>query len=320
MSTLGALIKLARPHQWAKSVFVLIGPLYGLRGFEQSSWGAVVVQALAAAAAFALASSACYAVNDILDAEADRAHPRKKNRPVASGAISKPMAWGFAGVMIVAAAAVLLVLPTQLRPWVAVMLLLYALNVVAYSAVLKHMVIADVMSLSLGFVLRVLGGCAAVGIGPTTWLLNCAFFLAMFLALGKRLGERKTLEGNAQAARAVQGRYTDDILRMTMIATGVALLITYAGYVQDQASKYTLLLGGAHGVPGVLERGGLNLLWFTMLPATYGLFRCIVLVERGDYDDPTELAVSDRPSQIVGLVFVLLTGGLMWWAMGRPPG
>lgn len=313
MSTAGALLRLARPHQWAKSVFVLIGPLYGLRNFERGAWGDVLVEALAAAGAFALASSACYAVNDILDADADRAHPRKRNRPVASGAVSKPMAWAFAGAMALAAAAMTLLLPAQFRPWVGALVLVYALNVTAYSAIFKHMVIADVMSLSLGFVLRVLGGCAAVGIGPTTWLLNCAFFLAMFLALGKRLGERKTL-ADAAAARAVQGRYTDDILRMTMIATGVALLITYAGYVQDQAAKYTLVLGGAHGVPGVLERGGLNLLWFTMLPATYGLFRCIVLVERGDYDDPTELAIADRGSQVAGLVFVLLTGGLMWWA------
>jgi len=122
---------------------------------------------------------------------------------------------------------------------------------------------------------------------------------------------------NAQAARAVHGKYTDDLLRMTMIATGVALLITYAGYVQDQAHAYTLILGGAHGVAGVLERGGLNLLWFTMLPATYGLFRCIVLVERGDYDDPTELAIADRGMQLAGLIFVALTGGLMWWAQGR---
>lgn len=317
MSKLGALLRLARPHQWAKSVFVLIGPLYGLRNFDRASWGSVLVEALAAAAAFAVASSACYAINDILDADADRAHPRKKNRPVASGAVSKPLAWGFAGFMALLSAAAIFLIPAQFRPWVGVMVLVYALNVSAYSAIFKHMVIADVMSLSLGFVLRVLGGCAAVGIGPTTWLLNCAFFLAMFLALGKRLGERKMLEAGAQATRAVHGKYTDDILRMTMIATGVALLITYAGYVQDQAAKYTLVLGGAHGVPGVLERGGLNLLWFTMIPATYGLFRCIVLVERGDYDDPTELAIADRAMQIAGLVFVALTGGLMWWAMGR---
>ena len=98
----------------------------------------------------------------------------------------------------------------------------YVANVTAYSALLKHIVIADVVSLSLGFVLRVLVGCAAVGVSPTTWLLNTTFFLAMFLAFGKRLGERRLLGGEGAAlARGVQAGYTDELLRLAVVVTAV---------------------------------------------------------------------------------------------------
>lgn len=164
----------------------------------------------------------------------------------------------------------------------------------AYSWLLKHVVIADVIGLSLGFVLRVLGGCAAAGVEPSTWLLNCTFFLAMFLAFGKRLGERRSLGSDeaAAAARAVQEAYTSDLLRMVVVVTAVATLLSYAGYVQAKETLYWQ---------------GFNLLWLTVLPATFGLLRCIVLLERGDFDDPTELALHDRAFQLAAGVFAFLT-------------
>lgn len=290
-----SLIKLARPKQWAKGVFVLIGPLYGLADgsvpVSRSLWGAA-----AALIAFSLVSSACYVVNDVFDAEQDRKHPRKRRRPIASGAVSPGQAWLFGCVLLLAAAAALIPLPAGAGLWTAVTLVLYAANVVAYSALTKHIVIADVVGLSLGFVLRVLGGCAAVGIGPTTWLLNVTFFLAMFLAFGKRLGERKSLGEHAVQTRGVQAGYTDQMLRLSVVVTAVVSLVTYAAYVQAQEAKYFL---------------GFNLLWLTILPATYGLLRCIVLLERGTYDDPTELASSDRPFQLAAAAFAALTLALM---------
>lgn len=309
-----ALIKLARPHQWAKSGFVLLGPLYGLRGFDRTAWDEVLVRGIAAAIAFALASSACYVINDILDAEADRAHPRKRRRPIASGAISPRTGWIFSAVLIVAAVlTVVVALPGDSRLLVGGLLALYVFNVAAYSARLKHLVIADVVSLSLGFVLRVIAGCAAVSIGPSTWLLNCTLFLAMFLAFGKRLGERRTMAEDAGKARAVQARYTDDLLRMSVVVTAVALLVTYAGYVQ-QVGHALIPLAVGSGLPRAdgADPGGLNILWLSMLPATYGLLRCIVLVERGEYDDPTELAVRDRPAQVCLLLFALITASAMF--------
>lgn len=292
----GRFVRLARPTQWSKGVFVLIGPLYGWADGQEVPWLSVLL----AFAAFGLVSSAGYVVNDLRDREEDRRHPRKKHRPIASGEVSPGEAKAFAALLYAATLActlgVLVLAPGWAGVWMAAAVVLYALNVAAYTASLKHIVLMDVMSLSSGFVLRVLGGCAAGAVAPSTWLLTSTLFISMFLAFGKRLGERRTMGEGAGSARRVLDGYTDDMLRMVVVATAVGTLLTYAGYVQDRAADYTL---------------GFNLLWLTMLPATFGLFRCMVLVERGDYDDPTELATRDRAFQASVALFGLMTG-VLW--------
>lgn len=304
-----SLIKLARPWQWGKSAFVLVGPFYGYRqliapppGGAGSEPREVIVSALIAAAAFALVSSGCYVVNDSLDYRADQLHPRKKNRPIAAGHVSIPTAWGFAVALFIAGAACVLALAEEVRVVVALCVSLYAANVLTYSSFLKHRIIADVMSLSLGFVLRMMGGCAAVAITPTAWLLNVTLFLSMFLAFGKRLGERRTLAGTSGeggAHRPVQALYTDTLLQMMVVVTAVITLMTYALYVKDHTP------GGEIGSTTVPWQ------WLTLLPATYALLRCIVLLEKGVYDDPTEVAIKDRGVQVAGLAFLAMT----LWAM-----
>lgn len=310
------LVRLARPVQWSKGVFVGIGPLYGWMDGQLISWWAV----LFAFIAFGLASSGCYVINDIRDREADAAHPRKRRRPIASGAVSVRLGWWYAGALYAASAVFLLGVWLAGSGTGAGLLALalgaYTLNVTAYSLFIKHVVVLDVISLASGFVLRVLGGCAAVGVEPSTWLLNCTLFLAMFLAFGKRLGERRTMdvaespelgsagpgsgvEGNgegAAAARAVQSIYTDHLLRMLVVMTAVSTLVIYAGYVQGRETDFLW---------------GFNLLWLTIVPATYGLFRTVVLLERGVYDDPTELATRDGPFQASVVAFGVLTAGVM---------
>lgn len=296
---LGHYIKLARPIQWAKGVFVLIGPLYGLADMNLTEHpvSSVLVTALFAVVAFSLASSGCYVINDILDAPRDRKHPRKKNRPIASGKISPKAGITFALLLYLSAAAAVFLLPASVRLWFGIILAAYVVNVIIYSFTFKHIVITDVMGLSMGFVLRVIGGCIAVGIAPTVWLLNVTFFLAMFLAFSKRLGERRTDGFDAAAARGVQAAYTDELLRMAVVVTAVAALLTYASYLQAQTEQYG---------------NGWSVLWITLLPATYGLLRCIVLVEGGKFDDPTELAARDRPFQAAGLAFALITLFTVW--------
>lgn len=312
-----SLIRLARPTQWSKSAFVLVGPFYALKdlpnGWENAQH--LMLRAMIAAAAFALVSSGCYVINDIADRVADQAHPRKRRRPIAAGHVSIPVAWVYAVALFIVGGACVFLLRGANEQWVTLTLALYAGNVLFYSAYLKHKVIADVISLSLGFVLRVMGGCAAAGVTPSVWLLNVTLFLSMFLAFGKRLGERRTLAAGGTASpgsaathpdaltraiehRRVQAGYTDSLLQMAVMVTAVITLMTYALYVKDLGDRYTQ---------------GFNLMWLTMLPAFYGLFRCVVLIERGRYDDPTELATKDRGFQAAGIAFLGWTVALMWW-------
>jgi decaprenyl-phosphate phosphoribosyltransferase len=301
-----SLFKLTRPWQWSKSVFVLLGPLYGLRdmkgAIETGGWERVIWQGVLAAAAFALASSACYVFNDLRDAPQDRNHPRKKNRPIASGAITPGVAWVVIAACLACSAGLLLLVDASHRIGLAAMVGLYVLNVLAYSIKLKHVSMADVVSLAMGFVLRVLGGCFAVGVAPSTWLLNCTLFIAMYLAFGKRLGERRTAETkgfDVSQVRGVQSKYTDHLLRMSVVVTAVGALITYAGYIQSRDSEFAMALWG---MPK-----GFNWLWLTMLPATFGLLRSVALTERGIYDDPTEMVMKDRAMWVAGGAFVVVS-------------
>lgn len=308
------MIKAARVKQWSKSAFVLVGPVYGLGDLvaQGRELGSVVVAALLAALAFALASSACYIFNDLADREADRHHPRKCRRPIARGEISPRQAVIFGIGLLLAAGIAVLALPTDSgRLWVGIAIALHVANVFSYTVIWKHIAIADVMSLSMGFVLRVMGGCAAVGIEPSVWLLNVTFFLSMFLAFGKRLGERRTLagasiEGGSLAAqhRRVQGSYTDAMLQMSVVISAVLTLVVYAFYVQAREPALVV---------------GFNLLWLTILPATFGLLRCILVLEHGLFDDPTELAYRDRSFQFAGLLFVLITVLVMLLGMPDSP-
>ena len=299
-----AYLKLARPTQWSKSIFVLVGPLYGMTQGHTIDWMSVVW----AAVAFSLASSGLYVVNDWFDREKDRVHPRKRHRPLASGAVSAKAGLIYAGVLLgLSAVAVGMLAPAwHTLAAVGILVGMHVGNVLVYSAYFKNKVIVDVLSLAMGFVLRVLGGCAAAEIEPSTWLLNATLFLSMFLAFGKRLGERRTLGDDASAARTVQGVYSDALLQMAVVVTAVATLLTYAGYVQSRAEDFTVKFGT---VPeGAAASGfGLNILWLTVLPSTLALLRAMVQLERGTYDDPTELAVHDAVVRVCGVLFVGLT-------------
>ena len=309
-SLIRGLIRLARPHQWTKGIFVLIGPLFAIADgkLQDMPRGELTLATGLTFLGFCLAASGCYVFNDLADVERDRAHPRKKNRPLASGQVPISIAKVFGVGLLTLSLICVFGVPSELRIWVLGLIILYIVNVMLYSAGLKHIVIVDVLSLSSGFVLRVLGGCAAVGISPSTWLLNATLFLSMFLAFGKRLGERRHMgsDEDAMAVRDVQQHYSDQMLRMFVVVTGVATLLTYTGYVQSQELNYMYLFATR---PGSLVDGGfgMNLLWITVAPATLALLRTITLLMRGRYDDPTELALRDNMVRLAGLIFVATT-------------
>ena len=309
-SLIHGLIRLARPHQWTKGIFVLIGPLFAIADgkLQDMPRDELALATGLTFLGFCLAASGCYVFNDLADVERDRAHPRKKNRPLASGQVPISIAKVFGVGLLTLSLICVFGVPSELRIWVLGLIILYIVNVMLYSAGLKHIVIVDVLSLSSGFVLRVLGGCAAVGISPSTWLLNATLFLSMFLAFGKRLGERRHMgsDEDAMAVRDVQQHYSDQMLRMFVVVTGVATLLTYTGYVQSQELNYMYLF--ATRPNGLVDGGfGMNLLWITVAPATLALLRTITLLMRGRYDDPTELALRDNMVRLAGLIFVATT-------------
>jgi len=311
---IGGLIRLMRLHQWSKGVFVLIGPLFALSDgkLQDMPRADLAMAVFATFVGFGLAASGCYIFNDIADVERDKAHPRKCKRPLASGRVPIGIARIFGVCILIASFSSILGVPEGLRVWVAGLLVLYIINVMLYSGGLKHIVIVDVLCLSSGFVIRVLGGCAAVGITPSTWLLNATLFLSMFLAFGKRLGERRHLGGEeaAMAARDVQQHYTDQMLRMFVVVTGVATLLTYTSYVQSRHDDFVYDFVSR---PGSLDEAfGFNLMWVTVAPATLALLRTITLLMRGRYDDPTELALHDNMVRVAGLVFVASTVIVLW--------
>ena len=235
MGTATALIKTLRPHQWVKNLFVAAALVFS-RHLTDAHY---VARTALAVFAFCLLSGAVYAFNDVRDVEADRAHPKKKYRPIASGALSERAALTWAFVLAIVALTGCAVLSWQLAVFAA----LYALQNVAYSIKLKHIAFVDVGLIAAGFLLRVLGGAAAIDVPASKWLLVCTALLAIFLGLGKRAHELAWAERSGQTTetRASLAGYRLPVVRVTMIVIGVATCAAYAAYT---TSPHTIAFFG----------------------------------------------------------------------------
>ncbi len=291
-SRAAALIRLARPHQWTKNAFVL-APLLFARGASQPR---LLAQALSAALLFCLASSAVYALNDVLDAPLDRTHPVKKRRPVASGDVAPATA------LVLAAALTGLALLGALRlsPSFAGILGLYLAVNLAYSLGAKKVILLDSMLIGISFVLRVLGGAAAIGVEASHWVLLCTLLLALFLAFSKRRAELRLLGDEPERHRPALRGYTPELFDRFDSILLAATVVAYALYT---VSPETIAKVGSdrliYGVPFVI----------------YGLFRYLLLVESGgDSGEPGTLALKDRP---LLLCVALWTGFNAWVLYGR---
>ena len=258
-------VQLLRPHQWVKNGFVLAGLLFG------HAWHTpvYVAAALAATAAFCLASSAVYAFNDAFDAVRDREHPEKNSRPVARGAIAPAAAHGIAAVLAVVALGLAAWTGWQVAALVGAYLALNA----AYSLGLKRVPVVDVFIIAAGFMLRLLAGTWGIGIEPSRWLLACGFLLTLFLGFAKRRAELERLAGDAGQHRAVLESYTLAFLDRAVFACVLGMVVTYALYtVADQT---------------VALHGTKNLIW-TLPWVLLGSFRYLFRLHyRGGGGDPT---------------------------------
>lgn len=265
-------IRLARPHQWVKNGFVLVGWIFG-HGWRDP---ALTTQAGLAFAAFCLVSSAVYTLNDVLDRAADRAHPRKRDRPVASGAVGVGAALAFA----LALAAAGLALAVRVSPAAAAIAGGYIALNIAYSLGLKHVPILDVFMIAGGFMLRILAGTLGIGIAPSHWLLVCGLMVTVFIGFTKRRAELIALDGAGGDHRPVLEEYSPELLDKMISISAAGVISAYALYTVDEA---TVRLHGTD-----------ELLW-TLPFVLYGVFRYIYLLHRrGGGGDPAWDLLHDR--------------------------
>ena len=284
-----SIIRSLRPEQWLKNGFVL-APLIFSGSLEDRS---AIVRSLIAVAAFCVVASATYLINDVLDREADRDHPVKRLRPIASGEV------GVATALIVAAALVLAggAAAAFLRGWFPLILGTYLVITVFYSTVLKRMVFVDVLVVAFGFVLRVVGGALAIDVPVSRWILLCAYLLALYLALGKRRSELVLLGEGAGNHREVLGHYS---LPMVDQAISVVLGATVLAY-----TLYTV-------APDTVAKVGSEGLMATVPVVLYGLFRYLYLLHRLELGgSPTRALMTDRPLLICVGVWIVIAAVVM---------
>ncbi len=278
------LLRSLRPEQWLKNGFVLAPLIFS----GSLTDGQAVFRSLLAVVAFCAAASATYLVNDVLDREADRGHPVKRNRPIASGAVGVGQALGTALILVIVGAAT----AWFLGGWFPAVLGAYLVITLLYSTLLKQLVFVDVLVVALGFVLRVVGGAVAIEVPVSRWILLCAYLLALYLALGKRRSELVLLGEEAGNHRVVLGHYT---LPMVDQAISVVLGATVLAY-----TLYTV-------APDTVAKVGSEGLMATVPVVLYGLFRYLYLLHRHELGgSPTKALLTDRPL----LVCVLLWLGI----------
>ncbi|MDE2850683.1 MAG: decaprenyl-phosphate phosphoribosyltransferase [Acidobacteriota bacterium] len=276
------LFRSLRPAQWSKNVFVLAPATFAGSLLDR---GTVAASAIAFVA-FCAAASAVYLFNDLRDREQDRRHPRKRLRPVASGAVGTVPAAATGVVLAVAALTAALTLNRE----TAILVGLYLLANLLYSLWLKEIVIVDVMVLASGYVIRVLVGATAVGVTVSAWLLLCTVFLSLFLGFSKRRHELVLLPDDAGEQRAVLDHYSPTFLDQMMNVVTASTLLSYALYTTADET--------------VMRFGDYGLVW-TVPFVLFGIFRYLYLIHKADNPkqrNPTELLLYDVPFLVnVGL-------------------
>jgi 4-hydroxybenzoate polyprenyltransferase len=284
------LLKTMRPKQWTKNVFVWAALIFDVKLFERGPF----LRTLVTFILFCLISGAVYIINDLLDIEKDRRHPSKRNRPLASGALSPRFAAIAAGVIVAGALPVALAVDRAAghrAPLVTLVVYGYLVLMIAYSFWLKNIVIVDVLTIAAGFVLRVAAGVVAVNaLRFSPWMYVCTVLLALFLALGKRRQEIVLLEGNSGNTRKILEEYNLRFLDEMLALVSSTTVMAYSFYTfsaPNVPANHTMMLT----IPFVL----------------YGLFRYLYLIHvKGETDPPDVVALKDRPLQIDLLLFGLI--------------
>ncbi|MFN2463273.1 MAG: decaprenyl-phosphate phosphoribosyltransferase [Candidatus Dormibacteria bacterium] len=279
------MLRLLRPRQWVKNLLVLAAPLFAARLFEP----AVLARSLVALAAFCMVSSAGYALNDVRDAARDRAHPIKRLRPVASGAISVRVALALSAVLAVAGIA------TGLADGVAVAICLgaYVVVMAGYSTWGRNRAMADVFLIATGFLLRAVAGAAAGPVTASPWFLALTLLLALMLGFGKRRAEMSLLGAGTAAARESLGVYSVPMLDQTLSALAASIIVLYAIYAVSIGDR--------------LGSGDMILTWPLVL---FGVIRYLQ-VSHTTERPPDELLVTDRPLLATVILYAMVAAAVL---------
>lgn len=284
------LVRTIRPHQWVKNVFVLAPVVFATKLFDAT----LLAHAGAAFLAFCLLAGAVYTINDLADVDADRLHPVKRHRPIASGRVPERVALFFAvALVVVSIGGSLFISPA----FALVAASYFALNV-AYTMKLKHVAYLDVGCIAAGFVLRVLGGGVATRIEVSWYLFVCTALLALFLGFGKRRHELTTASAKAGKQRLALEGYTKRGLDLALTITALLTVGTYLRYTLDSA---TLAFFRA------------DILWPTTIFVVLGVWRFLHIVRyRPRAESPTQEMLSDGPMVGIVLLWIIVVGWLVY--------
>ena len=267
------LLRSIRPDQWTKNLFVFAGLIFGRQLTDPEAVGL----AAAAFVIFCALSGVVYLVNDVADREQDRRHPIKVRRPIASGALAPSSAMTVAGTTAVVA----LSIAWLIGPRFGLVATTYVALLAAYSFYLKHIVILDVLTIAIGFVLRVAAGAVAIAVPMSHWLLVCTILLALFLGLSKRRHELTLLADGATGHRRILQEYSPYLLDQMIGVVTASTLMAYVFYATSDDTA---------------QRFGTSLLGLTIPFPLYGIFRYLYLVHHKEGGgSPAELLLTDRP-------------------------
>ncbi len=277
-----AAVRQLRPKQWTKNAFLLPALLFSGMFTDPEA----LFRCGVGFASFCLLSSTGYVLNDYLDREADRRHPKKRTRPIASGALPVPAAW----LLMIGALGGGVALALWLGPWFLAIALTYLVSTLSYSLWLKHVVIVDVMLLASGFVWRAVAGAVAIGVTISPWLFLCTAFFALFIGFNKRRAELLQVGASAGTRRNLE-EYSPQMLDEFQSIVTAATVLCYALYTVLGPTPWMTL-----SLPWVL----------------YGIFRYIYLIERkGEGGSPDETILRDRPLLVTAVGYALTCLGVI---------
>lgn len=283
-------ILLMRVHQWIKNIILFAGVIFGRKLSDPDA----ILKSFFAFLLFSVIASCQYVINDYLDRKEDALHPEKKHRPLASGKIDASLAL----LLTVIILPLSLTLSYSLNPaFFALCCFYFGFNLV-YSKYLKHIVILDVMSISIGFVIRAISGAVVIGVSFSSWLLLCTFMLALFWGFSKRRGEIILLDKSAGSHRKILEEYSTEFLNLMMSVASTMTLISYVMYTIS---------------PDTIHKMGTDKLVYTIPVVVYAIFRSLYIIYiKNMGHNPSKAILTDISVLISGLVWVIMVTAILY--------